>query len=111
MQLTKENLFPAIQELKSCLEMTGFMLSQIQIKEDLLKDEKYKHLYSVEAVNAHVLSGIPFRDAYKNVGNSIENNDFNLEFELDHTHEGSIGNLCNEQIVKEMGKLKLKILK
>ncbi|HLC82585.1 MAG TPA: argininosuccinate lyase [Bacteroidia bacterium] len=93
MQLTKESLFPAIQELKSCLEMTGFMLSEIQIKEDILKDERYKYLFSVEAVNAQVVSGIPFRDAYRNVGNAIEKNDFNSGIELNHTHDGSMGNL------------------
>ena len=111
MQLTKESLFPAIQELKSCLEMTGFMLSEIQIKEDILKDERYKYLFSVEAVNAQVVSGIPFRDAYRNVGNAIEKNDFNSGIELNHTHDGSMGNLCNEQIAKQMGILKSKILK
>lgn len=110
MQLTKESLFPAIQELKSCLEMTSFMLGQIQIKEDILQDEKYKYLFSVEAVNEQVLDGIPFRDAYKNVGNSIEKNDFNPEFELKHTHEGSIGNLCNTEIRGQMNLLISKFL-
>ena len=111
MQLTKESLFPAIQELKSCLEMTGFMLNQIQIKEDILKDEKYKYLFSVEVVNAQVLNGIPFRDAYKNVGNAIEQNLFNAKFELNHTHQGSIGNLCNAEIKKEMALKVSEILK
>jgi argininosuccinate lyase len=110
MQLTKESLFPAIKELKDCLDMTSFMLSQIQIKEDILKDEKYKYLFSVEVVNAQVLSGIPFRDAYKNVGNAIEQDDFNPEFELNHSHEGSIGNLCNSEIKAEMALKVSKIL-
>lgn len=111
MQLTKESLFPAIKELKSCLEMTGFMLSHIQIKENILKDEKYKYLFSVEAVNEQVFNGIPFRDAYKNVGNAIGKDDFFPEFELNHTHEGSIGNLCNEKIVDQMRVLMSGILK
>lgn len=111
MQLTKESLFPAINELKSCLEMTAFMLSQIQIKEDILKDEKYKYLFSVEAVNAQVLNGIPFRDAYKSVGNAIEKDIFSAEFELTHTHEGSIGNLCNDKIALHMNKIVNLILK
>ncbi len=111
MQLTKESLFPAIKELKDCFEMTAFMLSRIKIKENILKDEKYKYLFSVEAVNAQVLDGVPFREAYKNVGNAIEKNDFNSEFELNHTHEGSIGNLCNAEIKKEMALKVTKILK
>jgi len=102
MQLTKESLFPAIQELKSCIEMTVFMLSEIKIKDTILEDEKYKYLFSVEAVNALVLNGTPFRDAYKNVGKKIVENDFNAEFELNHTHDGSIGNLCNDKIVAQM---------
>jgi len=105
MQLTKESLFPAIQELKSCLEMTGFMLSRIQIKEDILKDKKYKYLFSVEAVNEKVLAGEAFRDAYKSVGKHIENNTFNPPMGLNHTHAGSIGNLCNDGIQIKMEKL------
>ncbi|MBL0330725.1 MAG: argininosuccinate lyase [Bacteroidetes bacterium] len=102
MQLTKESLFPAISELKSCLEMTEFMMGQIQIREGILKDDKYNFLYSVEAVNEQVLNGIPFRDAYRNIGNAIEKNDFDSDFELNHTHAGSIGNLCNDKIRMEM---------
>ena len=111
MQLTKESLFPAIKELKDCLTMTKFMLEQIEVKGDILKDEKYKYLFSVEAVNEQVLNGIPFREAYKNVGNAIEQNDFNSEFELNHTHEGSMGNLCNVEIKKEMALKVSKIVK
>lgn len=110
LQLTKESLFPAIQELKSCLEITGFMMNEIQVQDDILNDEKYKYLFSVEAVNTQVLSGVPFRDAYKNVGNAIENFDFNPEFKLNHTHEGSIGNLCNTEIKNEMALKVSKIL-
>jgi len=102
MQLTKGSLFPAISELKSCLEMTEFMIGQIQIRKGILKDDKYNFLYSVEAVNEQVLNGIPFRDAYRNIGNAIEKNDFDSDFELNHTHAGSIGNLCNDKIRMEM---------
>lgn len=105
MQLTKESLFPAIAELKDCLETTEYMLQNIEIKNDILKDEKYKHLFSVEAVNEEVLAGIPFREAYKKVGKSIADASFKPSLKLNHTHEGSIGNLCNEQIVKQMNEL------
>lgn len=109
MQLTKESLFPAIQELKSCLEVTAFMLSQIQINDDILKDQKYKYLFSVEAVNEQVLSGVAFRDAYKKVGTQIEIGSFEKSGVLNHTHEGSIGNLCNTKIVAQMKMLLSKL--
>jgi argininosuccinate lyase len=78
--------------------MTAFMLQSIRIKEDILKDEKYAYLFSVDAVNEQVLSGIPFREAYKNIGSAIEKGEFKAPASVKHTHEGSIGNLCNEQI-------------
>jgi len=98
LQLLKENLFPAFLSLNECLEMTAFMLQSIRIKDDILKDEKYAYLFSVEAVNAEVLNGVPFREAYKNVGAAIEKGEFKAPSMVNHTHEGSIGNLCNEQI-------------
>lgn len=98
MQLTKEILFPAIRELYACIDMTGFMLKQIQVKDGLLEASKYEHLFSVERVNELVLQGVPFRDAYKRVGEEIANGTFKAPASLNHTHEGSIGNLCNEQI-------------
>lgn len=99
LQLTKEILFPAIEELKACMQLAQVMLSNIQIKDDILKDEKYKYLFSVEAVNELVNVGVAFRDAYQQIGNSIENGTFNYQHsELNHTHEGSIGNLCNDAV-------------
>ncbi|HQS50402.1 MAG: argininosuccinate lyase [Sphingobacteriales bacterium 17-39-43] len=98
LQLLKENLFPAFRSLNECLEMTGFMLQSIRIKEDILKDEKYAYLFSVDAVNEEVLNGLPFREAYKKVGAAIEKGEFKAPGIVKHTHEGSIGNLCNEQI-------------
>lgn len=98
MQLLKEKLFPAINSLKECIQMMRFMLSAIQVKENLLTDSKYKFLFSVEEVNRLVLSGVAFRDAYKQVGIDIENNRFEFSGDLNHTHEGSLGNLCNENI-------------
>jgi argininosuccinate lyase len=109
MQLTKESLFPAIVELKNCLETTEMMLQHIQIKKDILTDEKYKYLFSVEAVNEEVLAGVPFREAYQKVGKAIEDNSFNPSTNIYHTHEGSIGNLCNEQNVKQMKELMEKL--
>lgn len=98
LQLLKENLFPAFKSLNECLEMTAFMLQSIRIKDDILKDEKYAYLFSVDAVNAEVINGMPFREAYKKVGIEIEKGEFRAPANVKHTHEGSIGNLCNEQI-------------
>jgi argininosuccinate lyase len=104
MQLTKEILFPALEELKSCIHMMQLMLSAIRVREDILKDEKYQYLFSVEKVNELVNQGMTFRDAYKEVGNMIEAGKFQFDFSkgLHHTHEGSIGNLCNDEIRKAM---------
>lgn len=102
MQLLKEMLFPAIQNLKSCIEMVYLMLSNISVKENILDDEKYKYLFSVEEVNKLVLSGTPFRDAYKKVGLDIEKGDYSPSTRLNHTHEGSIGNLKLTEIQGNM---------
>jgi argininosuccinate lyase len=102
MQLLKEILFPAIQRLKDCLRMAQLMLSNISVKENILADEKYKFLFSVEEVNRLVLSGIPFRDAYKKVGLDIEQGNYNPQTTVNHTHEGSIGNLSLDAIRKMM---------
>jgi len=104
LQLTKEILFPAIEELKACLQMTMLMLSEIRITKNILDDKKYEHLFSVEAVNELVNQGISFREAYKTVGNQIAEGGFTFHpsRSLKHTHEGSLGNLCNPEIVEEM---------
>jgi len=102
LQLIKEHIIPAFKNLNDCLQMTGLMLSSITVNKDLLKDEKYKYLFSVEEVNKLVLAGMPFRDAYKKVGADIEAGKFNQSASPQHTHEGSIGNLCNEQIQAAM---------
>lgn len=102
MQLLKEKLFPAIQALKDCLKLMQLMLSNIRVKENILKDDQYKFLFSVEEVNKLVLSGMPFRDAYKKVGLDIEQGNYNPAKEVNHTHEGSIGNLNNKQIEQMM---------
>src|SRR6187551_1850966 len=102
LQLLKEHLFPAFKTLKDCIEMTGLMLSSIEIKKDILADEKYKYLFSVEEVNKLVNTGMPFRDAYKKVGLDIEAGNFKYDTSVHHTHEGSIGNLCTKEIKKQM---------
>ena len=104
LQLTKEIVFPAIQELSSCLEITHFMLQHIKISKNILQQPGYESLFSVERVNELVLSGIPFRDAYKQVGLEIESGTFTSPAKLNHTHEGSLGNLCNEDITQQMQK-------
>ncbi|MEP6735740.1 MAG: argininosuccinate lyase [Chryseolinea sp.] len=102
MQLLKEILFPAFQNLVDCLGMARLMLSNITVKADILQDPKYRFLFSVEEVNRLVLSGLPFRDAYKKVGLDIEKGNFDPDKHLHHTHEGSIGNLCLPEISASM---------
>lgn len=103
LQLTKEIIFPALQELNACLDMMILMFQNITFKQDIVLDEKYKYMFSVEAVNDLVNQGIPFRDAYKTVGDAINNGTFTYNIAaLNHTHEGSIGNLCNDEIANEM---------
>ncbi|WP_304064065.1 argininosuccinate lyase [Pedobacter glucosidilyticus] len=93
MQLLKETLFPAFNSLMSCLDMAKLMLKNIKIKDDILADDKYAYLFSVEVVNNLVLGGMPFREAYKKVGLDIEAGNFETDRKVNHTHEGSIGNL------------------
>ncbi len=107
LQLLKEHLFPAFNTLKDCIQMAGLMLSNIEVKENILSDEKYKYLFSVEEVNKLVNSGMPFRDAYKKVGLDIEARNFKYDSTINHTHEGSIGNLCTEEIKKNMNNVLL----
>lgn len=98
LQLLKENLFPAFTSLKECLEMTQLMLENIEINSDILSDSKYDYLFSVEVVNQLVLDGTPFREAYKTIGLAIEDGQYQPTKEVEHTHQGSIGNLMNEEI-------------
>ncbi|RYZ15537.1 MAG: argininosuccinate lyase, partial [Chitinophagaceae bacterium] len=100
LQLTKEIVFPALSELRACLQMTTLMLGQMEVRRDILTEEKYRYAFSVEAVNALVNEGVPFREAYRRVGNDIESGNFRYDTstELRHTHEGSIGNLCTAEI-------------
>lgn len=108
-QLTKEIIFPGIETLKDCLQILDFMLQHIVVKDGILKDEKYKYLFSVEAVNREVLNGLPFREAYKKIGLEIENNQFQASTSVNHTHKGSIGNLSTEEIRENFYKVFNKI--
>ena len=101
-QLLKEHLFPAIKNLKDCIRMATLMLENIDVKKDILTDEKYQYLFTVEEMNKLVLQGIPLRDAYKKIGADVENKSFKTDMKVKHTHEGSIGNLQNDAINKMM---------
>lgn len=98
LQLLKESLFPAIAELRSSIEMAHYMLENISVKQNILEDKKYDYLFSVEVVNNMVLEGTPFREAYKKIGLDIESGSFAPSKDVKHTHEGSIGNLCTDDI-------------
>lgn len=103
MQLLKEEIFPAFDKLKSCISMSTFMLKSVKIRQNILQDPFYKHVFSVEVVNELVLKGVPFRDAYKQVGYEIEADQFAPDQDqLNHTHEGSIGNLSLTEIQSKM---------
>ncbi len=105
LQLLKENLFPAINDLRRCMEMMRLMLADIQVRSNILEEEQYKYVFSVEAVNKLVLEGLSFRDAYRKVGADIEQGHYQYSTTLQHTHEGSIGNLCNAAIRAQMEKI------
>ncbi|PXV60270.1 argininosuccinate lyase [Dysgonomonas alginatilytica] len=98
MQLIKEIFLPSFDELNNCISMIGRMIGEIKVNDGVINDDKYTYIFSVEEVNRLVLEGMPFRDAYKKVGMDIENGKFSHDRKVNHTHEGSIGNLCNEQI-------------
>lgn len=108
LQLLKEGLLPAIQSLKSCLEMLIYSLQNIQVNERILDDKKYDLLFSVEEVNELVQNGMPFRDAYKITGAKIEKGEFKPNKRIKHTHLGSVGNLALDQIkIKMQNALKI----
>ena len=102
LQLLKECLFPALEEVKACLSIAGMMLKHIKIKDNILDDDKYLYLFSVDELNKEVLNGMPFRDAYKKVASDIQKGTFKPDKTVKHTHEGSIGNLCNDKIALKM---------
>lgn len=105
LQLVKETIVPAIQDMKACIEIMTFSLKEIKVKSDILKDPKYDYLFSVDTLNEMVKNGMPFRDAYKTMGKAIENGNFKPKKDIEHTHEGSLGNLCLDEIKEKMSRL------
>ena len=102
LQIIKECFLPAFDELKDCLRMCAYIINKIKVKQDILDNPMYDAIFSVEEVNKLASEGMPFRDAYKKVGLEIEAGDFKPDKNIHHTHEGSIGNLCNDRIVELM---------
>ena len=102
MQLLKDILFPATTEIKRTLSMCDFMLAHLKVNTDILDERKYDYLFTVEDVNRLVLAGVPFREAYKQVGMAVQRGEYHPTREVHHTHEGSIGNLCTAQLRRMM---------
>ena len=102
LQIIKEVFLPAFDELKDCLQMTAYIINKIEVNEHILDNPMYDPMFSVEEVNRLAANGMPFRDAYKKVGLDIEAGQFQASHEIHHTHEGSIGNLCNDEIAQIM---------
>ncbi len=105
LQLLKDIIFPATDELVDCIDMAEFMLRHIKVNDDILSDSKYDYLFTVEDVNRLALSGMPFRDAYKTVGMQVQRGEYRPTRTVNHTHEGSIGNLCNDRIAAKMQRI------
>ena len=105
LQLLKDIIFPATTTLCQCLDMCDFMLEHIIVKQNILDDERYNYLFTVEDVNRLTLSGVPFREAYKEVGMAVQRGEYTPTRSVEHTHEGSIGNLCNDKIAEKMNKV------
>jgi len=102
LQLVKEIIVPAIQDMKACIEIFTFSLKEIRVSENILEDPKYDYLFSVDTLNELVQNGMPFRDAYKQMGKEIQDGTFIPKRNIIHTHEGSLGNLCLKEIREKM---------
>jgi argininosuccinate lyase len=105
LQIIKESFFPAFVELKNCVFMADMMMHELEVNKNILDDDRYKYIFSVEEVNKLVSEGIPFRDAYKKIAEAIQNGSYNPSKIVVHTHEGSMGNLCNDKIALRMERL------
>lgn len=105
LQIIKEVFLPAFQELRDCLQMSAYIVRKMEVNEDILSDQRYDLMFSVEEVNRLTTEGMPFRDAYKKVGLDIEAGNFTPDKNIRHTHEGSIGNLCNKEIEELMNSI------
>ena len=106
LQLAKGPIIEAIQELKACLDILLFSLPQLEVKKDITKQKKYDYLFSVDTLNADVLAGKPFREAYRDLGKAIEAGEYTPNRKIPHTHLGSIGNLGLEEIRRKMDPLR-----
>ncbi|MDE6152610.1 MAG: argininosuccinate lyase, partial [Muribaculaceae bacterium] len=104
-QLLKDVIFPAFDELADCIELCDLMLRHITVKSDIINDARYDYLFTVEEVNRLVLSGVPFREAYRRVGAEVQQGTFKADRTVKHTHTGSIGNPANEEIKAKMNKM------
>ncbi len=104
-QLLKEHIMPAFENMHACISMATLMMENVEVKEDLLKDEKYKYLFTVEEMNKLVWKGIPLRDAYKKIAADVEQGTFSHDADITHTHIGSIGNLANDSIRDNMNRV------
>ena len=105
LQILKEVFLPAFQELNDCISIAGFAIDRMSVNRELLSDDKYIYVFSVEDVNKLVIQGVPFRDAYKQIGSQISEGNYQPTREITHTHEGSLGNLCLDQISLRMEKI------
>lgn len=102
LQIVKDSIVPALQDIKACIEMMTFSLKEVRVNENILDDHKYDYLFSVDTLNEMVKNGMPFRDAYKTMGKDIEKGTFKPKKDIEHMHEGSLGNLCLEEIKNKM---------
>lgn len=105
MQMIKEIFIPAFGEIQNCLHIANYMMDKIIVSQEILNDEKYKYIFSVEEVNKEAIKGVPFRDAYKKIGAAIKDGSYKPEKTVSHSHEGSIGNLCNDKIKDKMNSI------
>ena len=105
LQVIKEIFIPLFGELHDCISMAALALEKLQVNENILDDPKYDFLFSVEEVNKLVLQGIPFREAYRQIAEKIESGKFNPEKTVHHTHQGSIGNLCLDEISEKKNRI------
>jgi argininosuccinate lyase len=105
MQIIKESFLPVFSEMKSCLTIAAYALEKIIPVENTLEDNRYRYIFSVEEVNRLVMEGIPFRQAYKDVAAKIADGSYTSANGVNHTHEGSIGNLCNDRIAAKIDKV------
>ena len=105
LQLIKEIFIPSFAELKNCLSIACFAISNMKVNDKIMDDHRYQNIYSVEEVNRLVIQGVPFREAYRQIGESIQRNEFNPDKSVSHTHQGSIGNLCLPEIRKRMDQI------